>query len=156
MKIPSLLIAAAALGLTGCAAYAPAPVMLAAPVTVTTASKAPFGTYLVDGAGRSLYILEGERGMVGTSRCTRDCLAVWPPLHRAGRPIAGAGIDPARLSSVPMHGHAHATYAGWPLYYYVRDRGPGDTTGQHVTDRWGTWHLLSPSGAPIRPAGSGY
>lgn len=39
-----------------------------------------------------------------------------------------------------------------PLYYYHRDRGPGDTTGQHVTDAWGARHLLSPSGEPIRPA----
>lgn len=150
MKIQSLLIAAASVGLAGCATYGPvAPV---GPVTVTTATKAPFGTYLVDGAGRSLYILEGERGMT-MSRCTGACLGVWPPLHTAGAPVAAAGVNPALLATVPMHGRPHVTYSGWPLYYYNRDRGPGDTTGQHVTDAWGTWHLLSPTGAPIRPGG---
>ena len=151
MRVPTILLAGAAALAGGCATVPP----LAPPgaVTVTTATKAPFGTYLVDGAGRALYILEGERGMTGMSRCTPDCLAVWPPLH-ATSAIAGAGVDPARLSTAPMHGHPHVTYAGWPLYYYVRDRAPADTTGQHVTDRWGTWHLLSPSGEPIRPAGS--
>ena len=150
MKIQSLLVAAAALGLASCASYVP-PIPPGA-ATVTTATKAPFGTYLVDGSGRALYILEGERGMT-MSRCTGLCLAAWPPLHVAGPPVAGSGIDPARLATVPMHGHAHVTYAGWPLYYYARDRAPSDTTGQHVRDPWGTWHLLSPSGEPIRPAG---
>ena len=69
------------------------------------------------------------------------------------RGIAGTGINPALLASVPMHGGPHVTYAGWPLYYYHRYQVPGDTTGQHVTDTWGTWHLLSPSGEPIRPTG---
>lgn len=153
MKTQSLLIAAAALSLTGCATIVP-PVLV--PVTVTTATKAPFGTYLVDGAGRSLYILEGERMPGGMMRCTGECLPIWPPLHVAGAPTAGAGADPGRLATMPMHGAPHVTYSGWPLYYYHRDRVPGDTTGQHVMDRWGTWHLLAPSGQPIRPVGSGY
>ena len=153
MKTPKLLFAAAAaLSVGSCATVPPGPVVPGA-TTVTVATKAPFGSYLVDGAGRALYILEGERMPGGTHRCTGGCLAVWPPVHGA---VAGPGVNPALLGSMHMHGGPHATYAGWPLYYYVRDRGPGDTTGQHYTDTWGTWHLLSPSGQPIRPAGSGY
>lgn len=153
MKIQSLLVAAATLGLAGCETVPPAPIAPVGTVTVTTANKAPFGTYLVDGAGRALYILEGERMPGGMVRCVGACLGVWPPLHTAGPPTAAAGVDPARLATVPMHGHPHVTYAGWPLYYYHRDRAPGDTTGQHVRDAWGTWHLLAPSGEPIRPVG---
>lgn len=153
MKTPKLLFAAAAAALAGCATVAPAPVPLApaAAVTVTTANKAPFGTYLVDGAGRALYILEGERMPGGMHRCVGDCLAVWPPLLAVAPPTAGPGVNPGLLATMPMAGHPHVTYAGWPLYYYVLDVAPADTTGQHVTDRWGTWHLLSPSGVPIRP-----
>jgi predicted lipoprotein with Yx(FWY)xxD motif len=154
MKTPKLLFAAAsALSLASCATVAPVPVVPGA-ATLTVATKAPFGTYLVDAAGRAVYILEGERMPGGAHRCGADCLAVWPPVP--GSALAGAGVNPALLSSMPMAGGPHATYGGWPLYYYVRDRAPGDTTGQHVTDKWGTWHLLSPSGQPIRPAGGGY
>lgn len=155
MKTATILLSAAALGLAACETYPPPPpyVPPAGAVTVTTATKAPFGTYLVDGAGRALYILEGERQPGGAMRCAGECLRVWPPLHAAGAPVAGAGVDPARLATMPMHGAPHVTYAGWPLYYYHRDRVPGDTTGQHVTDAWGTWHLLAPSGEPIRPRG---
>lgn len=155
MKTPTILLAAATLGLAGCETV-PAVAPVYGPVMVTTANKAPFGTYLVDGAGRALYILEGTHNESGMSRCSGDCLRIWPPLHTDGPPTPGPTVDPARLATVPMHGHPHVTYAGWPLYYYHLDRAPGDTTGQHVIDRWGTWHLLAPSGAPIRPAGSGY
>ena len=152
MKTPTILIAGTALALGSCASYAPAPIAPMGAATVTTATKPPFGTYVVDGAGRALYVLEGERGTT-MSRCTGACLGVWPPLHASGPPSAAAGVDPTRLATVPMHGHPHVTYAGWPLYYYHRDRAPADTTGQNVRDTWGTWYLLSPSGEPIRPAG---
>lgn len=156
MKTPKILMTAATCGLAACATYSssyappPAPV---GPALVTTADKAPFGTYLVDAGGRALYILEGQRNNAGMDRCMGECLNVWPPLHTVGPATAGGAADPARLGSMTMHGGVHVTYAGWPLYYYVRDRAPGDTTGQHYTDRWGTWHLLSPNGEPIRPVG---
>jgi predicted lipoprotein with Yx(FWY)xxD motif len=153
MKTPMILCTAAALGLAGCAPVAPVVPPPYGAAMVTTATKAPFGTYLVDGTGRALYILEGQRSGAGMNRCMGECLRVWPPLHTAGPPTAGPAVDPARLATVPMHGAPHVTYSGWPLYYYHRDLAPADTTGQHVTDRWGTWHLLSPSGEPIRPAG---
>lgn len=153
MKTPRLLIAALAAGLAGCATVVPAPVPVVPGVvaTLTTATKAPYGAYLVDGAGRAVYILEGERQPGGAHRCVGECLRVWPPLY--GAPAAGAGLNPALVGSMPMPAGPHVSYAGWPLYYYHRDRLPGDTTGQHVTDAWGTWHLLSPAGLPIRPAG---
>lgn len=158
------------LALTGTAVFAlsacatetvvPAPVAVvaatpAAALTVTTATKPPYGTYLVDGAGRSLYILEGTQNGAGMDRCSGACLSVWPPLHAAA-PVAAAGVDASRLTVMTMHGGPHVTYNGWPLYYYSHDRVRGDTTGENVTDTWGTWHLLSPTGVPIRPAGAAY
>jgi predicted lipoprotein with Yx(FWY)xxD motif len=154
MKLAAGMLVAMASGLVGCAPMAPmAPVAPAGPIgpaTVSVAEKAPFGPYLVGPDGRSLYILEGTRGASGINRCDGECLRIWPPLHPAGRMIA-PGIDARRLSNVRGYGGPHVAYAGWPLYYYHHDRAPGDTTGQHVRDAWGTWHLLSPSGAPIRP-----
>jgi predicted lipoprotein with Yx(FWY)xxD motif len=152
MKTPTILMAASALATSACATYSTAPVAPMGAATVTTATKPPFGTYLVDGAGRALYVLDGERGMT-TSRCTGACLGVWPPLLAAGPATAAAGVDARRLATVNVHGRSQVTYSGWPLYYYHRDRIPADTTGQYVRDTWGTWYLLSPSGEPIRPSG---
>jgi predicted lipoprotein with Yx(FWY)xxD motif len=36
------------------------------------------------------------------------------------------------------------TYNGWPLYYYIKDKAPGDTTGQGVG---GTWFVVPPDQA---------
>ena len=142
------MMAAAALGLSSCASISPMPP--SGPTTVTVANKAPYGPYLVGYEGRSLYMLEGTRNMSGRNRCSGPCLLAWPLVRAA---VPGPGVDPAKLATVPGYGGPHAAYAGWPLYYYHRDGAPGDTTGQHVTDLWGTWHLVSPSGEPIRPAG---
>ena len=157
MKTPTFLICAAALAVGGCAmapTYVPPAGPIGVPVanaTITTATKAPFGTYLVDGSGRAIYILEGSRGSSAAVACGYDCARVWPPLMAGGPPVAGAGLDPRRIGTAPRGGGRQLTYYGWPLFYYVRDRGPGDTTGQNVHDRWGGWYLLSPSGEPIRP-----
>lgn len=159
MKSTRILLTAATLGLAACATYSSAPPPYGPTIynaaVVTTASKAPFGTYLVDGAGRALYILEGTRG-TAAERCSGDCLRVWPPLHVSGPASPGPAVDPARLSTRMAHGHTHVTYDGWTLFHYHLDRAPGDTTGHHVADRWGTWHLIAPNGMPIRPAGRGY
>ena len=160
MKIAKILMTAAIPGLAACATYSSAPPPYRGAgygsAIVASANKAPFGAYLVDGRGRALYILEGQRNHAGMDRCMGECLRVWPPLHTAGAPRANPAVDPAKLATMQMHGAPHVTYAGWPLYYYHRDRSHGDTTGQHVTDTWGTWHLLSPLGEPIRQGGSGY
>lgn len=154
MKIPALMATLAAFGLSGCAGYSLGggpPVYRAA--SVMSSTKAPYGQYLVDNRGQSLYVLIGTRGMTGINRCTDPCLRVWPAAM-AGRPtVPGAGIDPAKLTTVPGPRGSQLAYAGWPLYYFNRDRDPGDTTGQYVRDTWGTWYLLSPSGEPIA---SGY
>lgn len=155
MKTPTFLIGSAALALAGCAMappYAPPAGPIAVPVgaaTLTTANKAPFGTYLVDGAGRAVYILEGTRGSSARMACGYDCARVWPPVAVTAPPVAGAGLDPRRIGTMTRGGGTQLTYHGWPLFYYVRDRGPGDTTGHNVHDAWGGWYLLSPSGVPI-------
>ena len=154
MKIPPLLLAAAAFGLSGCAGYglggSPPPFRAA---SVMSSAKAPYGQYLVDNRGQSLYVLVGTRGMTGMNACTGACLRVWPPALAARPTVPGAGIDPARLTTVQAPSGSQLAYAGWPLYYFNRDRVPGDTTGQYARDTWGTWYLLSPSGEPIT---SGY
>ena len=159
MKAPKILMGVTALGLTACASYSAPPYGsagydIAGTSLITTGNKAPFGVFLVDAAGRSVYILEGTRGQTGMNRCAGDCLNVWPPVKATAPLTVGGTVDQARLTTVPGPWGPQAAYDGWPLYYYHHDRAPGDTTGQHVSDRWGTWHLLSPSGQPIRPTGS--
>ena len=145
MKTPTLL-ACAAFGLAGCSTIA-AP---SGPITMTSASKPPYGSYVVDGAGRALYVLEGTRGGPAANRCDAACLQVWPAFTAGGRQVAGGRLNQSMIRVVPGYSGTQVTYGGWPLYYYVRDQEQSDTTGQNVTDSWGTWRLLSPTGEPIR------
>ena len=157
MKTPTLMLTAAAFGLTACNAMgSPPPPPLGGPggnATLTTATKAPFGTYVVDGSGRAVYILEGTRGMSGINRCSGACLSAWPPMMINGRPGGASGISQAQLRTVSGYSGTQVSYSGWPLYYYHTDQAPGDTTGQGVRDQWGMWYLIRPNGEPIRPAG---
>ena len=145
MKAP-LLLTCAAFGLASCSTFG-AP---SGPITLTSASKPPYGSYVVDAAGRALYILEGTRGSAGANRCDMACMQVWPHLASTGPQVAGGRLDRSMIRVVPGPHGPQVTYAGWPLYYYVRDQAQSDTAGQNVTDSWGTWRLLSPSGEPIR------
>ncbi|SEE60935.1 COG4315 family predicted lipoprotein [Ruania alba] len=115
--------------------------MAAAP-TVTTA-ETDLGTILVDGEGMTLYMFTNDEE--GVSNCEGDCLEAWPALE--GEPEAGEGIDTSLLGSLERSdGTVQASYNGWPLYYWVQDSAPGDTTGQGVND---VWYVLSPEGEII-------
>lgn len=106
------------------------------------------GTYITDSAGTAVYMLEGNTG--GT-KCTGACLEAWPPLLAAdAQPVAGAGLQAGRLSTIRRpDGSTQLTYNGHPLHHYAADSGAGRTSGHGVKDQWGTWYLLSPQGEPV-------
>jgi predicted lipoprotein with Yx(FWY)xxD motif len=115
--------------------------------TVKTASS-PLGTLLVDAKGRTLYLWEADKG--STSTCNGGCAAAWPPLTTTGHPKAAGGAKASLLgTSKRADGSTEVTYAGHPLYYYVGDSKPGDTTGQ-ASDSFGAeWYVLNTAGHKI-------
>ena len=46
-------------------------------------------------------------------------------------------------------GTLQVTYNGWPLYYFVKDQKPGDTTGQDIEGFGEEWYLLTPAGDTV-------
>lgn len=122
-------------------------------VTIALAEKEPFGQYLVDGEGKSLYMLEADTQGDGTeavSTCTDACVEEWPVVTATGEPMGGEEVDASLLSTIERDdGTMQVTYNGWPLHYYHDDQAPGDTEGQGVHDEWGGWYLVTPSGEPI-------
>lgn len=156
MRIRRTLLAGALAALAGCATIPAATPVVPVPTaaaSLTTATKAPFGPYVVDSAGRAVYVLEGTRGTNGVTRCAGACLGVWPPVMTAGPTTTAAGLTATMAASIPAYGGTQATYGGWPLYYYSQDHAQGDTLGQNLHDAWGHWYLLSPSGQPLMPSG---
>ena len=48
-----------------------------------------------------------------------------------------------------MANGAQVVLQGHPAYTFEGDKSAGKTTGQGVTDTWGTWYALDSNGAPI-------
>ncbi|GAB4057268.1 lipoprotein [Catellatospora paridis] len=145
----ALAFAAAAVLGTATTAVADNPLRatMAEEVTVQT-STGPMGTYLTDGQGRALYLFVADTSAKST--CSGECAVAWPPLVTTGAPKAGAGVAADKLSTVARDdGSMQVLYNGHPLYYFIKDTAPGQTTGQGVNGFGALWWLVSPTGDAI-------
>jgi predicted lipoprotein with Yx(FWY)xxD motif len=117
--------------------------------SVVSTKKSPLGTFLVDGRGRALYLFEADRGPV--SACTGACAQAWPPLTTTGTPKASGGVNASLLGTTKRaDGTREVTYAGHPLYTYIGDTQPGQTTGQGSDGFGAPWWVVSTSGKPLQ------
>ena len=111
-------------------------------------AKSPLGRILVDSKGITLYDFPIDKGT--TSVCYSACAALWPPLTTNGKPHAGPGVRASLLGTIKRRdGKLEVTYAGRPLYYFVTDKKPGQTTGQGINQFGAPWWVLSPAGKEI-------
>jgi predicted lipoprotein with Yx(FWY)xxD motif len=123
------------------AASAAAPSTAAVVKTATATVDGKSETILTDAKGMTLYHYTPDKG--GKVTCTGGCAAAWPPLMLpAGITKAtGTGLT-GTLATVPgATGGMQVTYNGWPLYGWIKDKAPGDTTGQGVG---GNWFVVTP------------
>jgi predicted lipoprotein with Yx(FWY)xxD motif len=116
--------------------------------TAVKIAKTKLGPILVDSKGITLYDFVKDKGT--TSVCYGACAALWPPLLTTSKPVAGAGVKASLLGTTKRKdGKLEITYGGHPLYYFVTDRKPGQTTGQGVNQFGGPWWALSAAGKEI-------
>ncbi|MBM9596047.1 COG4315 family predicted lipoprotein [Roseitranquillus sediminis] len=147
--------AAALLGLTAAASAQEAapPFNVQENAVIAAAVHEEFGPYLVDDAGRSLYMFTADTQGEGTAdaevACVDLCLEDWPPFHSEAEPRAAEGADVSLLGTVQHEDHPVVTYNGWPLYFFVEDKVEGHAMGQGVENFGGTWFLVAPDGTPI-------
>ena len=116
--------------------------------TTVAVAKTRIGRILVDSKGITLYdFVTDKRGVSG---CYGACAALWPPLITKGKPHAGRGVRASLLGTTKRKdGKLEVTYNHHPLYYFVTDQKPGQTTGQGVNQFGGPWWVLSPAGREI-------
>ena len=115
--------------------------------TVVTTRHGSLGTFLVGPDGRTLYLFEADPK--NHSTCSGDCAAVWPPLMLSGKLKAAGGVKAKLLGSIARKGGRQVTYNGWPLYYYISDAKPGQTTGQDSPSFGAPWYVISTAGKAI-------
>jgi predicted lipoprotein with Yx(FWY)xxD motif len=105
---------------------------------ISTAKNSKLGTILV--SGTTVYALKPSK-----TACTAKCLKVWPPVllpQGVMTATAGPGVDASKLGTVAAaNGALQITYSGQALYWYVKDKAPGQVKG-NFTDKWGKWYTM--------------
>lgn len=103
-----------------------------APATTGQTNK---GEALVDARRMTLYTF--DRDAQAKSNCNGQCATNWPPLAvPAGAQASGDWTVVTRDD-----GSKQWAYKGKPLYAWINDKQPGDTTGDGVQ---GVWHIAKP------------
>ncbi|SFU52795.1 COG4315 family predicted lipoprotein [Halomonas korlensis] len=110
----------------------------------------PYGRYLTDRDGMSLYLFEKDEPGADYSTCYQSCAIAWPPYVTEQPPDAGEHVEGDKLGTFEREdGSLQVTYDGWPLYYFSGDKAAGDALGQDVLHMDAEWYLLSPAGEMI-------
>ena len=92
--------------------------------------------YFTDGHDMTLYTFDKDDA--GKSNCNAGCAKAWPPLILEGQ----ADALPEGFSVISRkNGDQQVAYNDQPLYLWVQDKKPGQTTGDGVG---GTWHIAKP------------
>lgn len=87
---------------------------------------------LTDANGMTLYTY--DKDTAGVSNCYDKCATNWPPLMvSADAKAEGDFTIVDRTDGTKMW-----AYKGMPLYLWVKDTKPGDTTGDGVGEVWHT------------------
>lgn len=164
MKRWASVVTVVVLGVTGLAACgddgaapggstAPSP---AGAVALATATVGDYGEVIVDGNGRTVYVFDKDTS--GTSNCSGDCLAKWPPVPAGDGTPKFDGIDASLVSTITRpDGTKQLAVKGLPLYLFADDSKPGEAKGQAVG---GVWWVVGADGGKIttKPddSGNGY
>jgi predicted lipoprotein with Yx(FWY)xxD motif len=122
MTWTSVFAAAALLGLAACASDVGTPAHMTADSSL--------GKVLTTDKGMTLYTF--DRDAAGKSNCNGQCATNWPPL------MAQADAKAVGKWSVVTRddGSKQWAYDSKPLYGWVRDTKPGDTTGENFNNVW--------------------
>lgn len=113
--------------------FALASAALAAPPTKTgTTAK---GSVLTDTKGMTLYTF--DKDSEGKSVCNGPCATNWPVLKAEASDKAEGGYTIIARDD----GSKQWAYKGKPLYYWIKDRKPGDKAGDNVQR---VWHVAKP------------
>jgi len=106
-------------------------------LAVTSAQAAPpgqshttLGYVLTDEKGMSLYIF--DKDVDGKIACVDACAQNWPPLMAAAADKATGDYSIVNRAD----GAKQWAYKGKPLYRWIKDMKPGDTSGDGFKDLW--------------------
>lgn len=90
------------------------------------------GGKLVGSNGMTLYTFDKDAAGSGKSVCNGPCAGNWPPLMAMDGDSASGDWSIVTRDD----GKKQWAYKGKPLYFWIKDQKPGDTTGDGVNNVW--------------------
>ena len=87
---------------------------------------------LTDAKGMTLYTY--DKDTAGVSNCYDKCATAWPPAFADAAAKADGDFSLVKRTD----GKMMWAYKGMPLYLWIKDTKPGDTTGDMVGNVWHT------------------
>ena len=87
---------------------------------------------LTDAKGMTLYTF--DKDTAGVSNCYDKCAVAWPPAMATADAKADGDFTLVKRTD----GSMMWAYKGMPLYLWIKDTKPGDTTGDMVGNVWHT------------------
>ena len=112
--------------------------------SVNIANNPELGSYLTNATGWTLYTFSRDIPSNGTSMCTDSCTEKWPAFYVTNLTLP-AGLSATSFTVITRpDGSKQLAYDGWPLYYFINDKKPGDTNGQGVAKLWSVCTVPTP------------
>lgn len=108
------------------------------------------GKLLVNSRGFTVFAFTKDGRNADSCAKIAHCLSVWPPV-KPGTPLAGPGVKRSLIGTITLKGGTRQlTYAGHPLYTYVADTHPGQTSYVNFAQYGGRWPALNASGGLVK------
>lgn len=92
---------------------------------------------LTSSYGKTIYTFDKDQAGSGKSECVLTCADNWPPVYVE----PGVMLSGNFASITRNNGQKQLTYKGKPLYFFIKDKNPGDKTGDNVNN---VWHVVTP------------
>jgi predicted lipoprotein with Yx(FWY)xxD motif len=87
---------------------------------------------LTSSYGKTVYTFDKDQMGSGKSECVATCADNWPPVYvESGIKVSGDFSVITRND-----GQKQLAYKGKPLYFFAKDKNPGDKTGDGVNNVW--------------------
>jgi predicted lipoprotein with Yx(FWY)xxD motif len=101
------------------------------------------GKYLTDYEGKTLYWF--KKDPPGKTACLGSCLDKWSIYYRKNVETPKELKAEDFKTITRPDGKKHTLFRGYPLYYYINDKKPGDTSGQGINKEW---FVINPDNFP--------
>jgi predicted lipoprotein with Yx(FWY)xxD motif len=153
LRLRTVLVAAlaasmlcAAVGVTG--SYAATPAKTRAYIAIGNTLAGPL---VVNNRGYVLFTFTKNRRKQNRCMKIKGCMIDWPPVTTIGKPIAGPGINPSLLGTIPYKGKLRqVTYAGYPLdTYKFAASAESSVTNIGIEQFGGPWDAMTAAGKTV-------